>query len=263
MKKKLIALILIIMALLFVTSCEKKEEKATTVYFDFFGSRFDLQDRTLIPEIGIIDLGYENSGTSFSEYLEELKEDEETYVVCRLKCVGDLKQKVDMTKSPPEGRNQYETLYTEIPFEVTEIYEGECNLLTVGETVKVNVDDMFLYTKLYRSAWWEEYQKIYEVMGEEKATEGIHLKFYCRKGIESILPRVNYEYVLVLIYDKETDMFSALLNHHACELSTPVDYITFKDNFSSTEEWRKKKSIEDRMPRAYYEILERYNIKVK
>lgn len=261
MKKKLIAFILIIMSLLFVTSCEKKEDKATTVYFDFFGSRFDLQDRTLISEIRIADLGIENSGRSFSEYLEELKEDKETYVVCRLKCVGDLKQKVDMTKTPPEG-SQYKALYTEIPFEVTEIYEGECNLLTVGETVKVKVKDMYLYTSLYHG-WWETYQIIYEATGEEKATESLQLKLYCRKGIESILPRINYEYVLVLIYDKETDMFSALLNHHACELSTPVDYITFKDNFSLTEEWRKKQSIEERMPRAYYEILERYNIKVK
>ena len=123
MKNKLIALIFITITLLFIMSCEKKEEKATTVYFDFFGSRFDLQDRTLIPEITPCDSSTMNSGTSFSEYLEELKADEETYVVCRLKCVGDLKQKVDMTKTPPEGRNHYETLYTEIPFEFTEIYD--------------------------------------------------------------------------------------------------------------------------------------------
>jgi hypothetical protein len=263
MKKKLIALILIIMTLLFVTSCEKKEEKATTVYFDFFGSRFDLQDRSIISEIRIRDLGSEGRrGMTFDKYIKKLEEDGENYVICRMKCIGDLRQEVDVHMEDGIGVGPLQRLYTEIPFEVVEILEGSQNLVTEKESLNIGVRNMFLYSRLFQ-AWYDEYKITLDIYGYDAARDNLSFVFACDNGLDSLLPRIGYEYVLVLIYDEETDRFFTKLNHHSCELSTPEDYISFKDNFLSPEERTNDQTPEERMSLQYWEILERYNIKVK
>lgn len=264
MKKKIAALILIIITLLFVTACEKKEEKATTVYFDFFGTRFDLQDRKALSEILNGSLTMDYGAQTFDQRIEELEEKEAAYVVCRLKCISDLKQKV-ATEGPlyeaTKNRGELQALYTEISFEVVEVLEGERDLVAAGETVNVQIFRMKLHTATYGS-WLSWYERLNTESGENVAEDYLSLKFVCDGGLRAVLPRKNYEYVLILNYDEEIEAFNASLNRFACELSTPEDYKTYKDNFLLPEE-RKNSDPKKAVPDVYWEILERYNIEIE
>ena len=55
---------------------------------------------------------------------------------------------------------------------------------------------------------------------------------------------------------------------NACELSTPKDYVAFKKKLplqagKKNPYLQEKKTNEEKMPDVYWEILERYNIKIK
>ena len=264
MKKKLFAFILIIMTLLFVVSCEKKEEKATTAYFDFFGTRFDLQDRESLSEIlnGSSTMDY--GAQTFDQRIDELEGKEAAYVVCRLKCIGDLKQKV-ATNGPlyeaTKDRGELQALYTEVSFEVVEVLEGERDLVATGETVNVQIFRMKLHTAT-QGSWLSWYNHLNTESGEDVAEDYLSLKLVCDGGLRAVIPRINYEYVLILNYDEETETFNASLNRFACELSTPEDYKTYKDNFLLPEE-KNNSDPKKAVPDVYWEILERYNIKVR
>ena len=264
MKKRLISLIFITITLLFITSCEKKEEKATTAYFDFFGTRFDLQDRESLSEILSGSLTMDYGAQTFDQRIDELEEKEAAYVVCRLKCIGDLKQKV-ATEGPlyeaTKDHGELQALYTEISFEVVEVLEGDRNLVAAGETVNIQIFRMKLYTAT-QGSWLLWYNHLYTESGEDVAEDYLSLKLVCDGGLRAVIPRINYEYVLIMNYDEETETFNTSLNRFACELSTPEDYKTYKDNFLLPEE-RKNSDPKNAVPDVYWEILERYNIKVK
>jgi hypothetical protein len=270
MKKKLIALILIIMTLLFVTSCEQKEEKAQTAYFNFFGTRYDLCDRTdfagcssAYGRLGVDEI----VARTFSEEADFVK-DNESYVIVRLKCTGDMTQRIyDKEHYDSEKMHEYDSfssfesikLYTETPFAVLDILEGNENLLKVGDSIFVHTYLMYMDYAMYES---HEKWKNYDYSSEEISKPVFEL--WCPDGRVSVLPRVGYEYVLILKYNEQCGSFtSTLRKNQGCELSSTKDYAEFITRLSGVDSIPEDIKYDDCLPDAYWEILERYNIEIE
>jgi len=240
---------------------DNSDIKSDTAYFNFFGSRFDLSDSNFITEYrDSYETAYRIDYSTFKEYIDSLKKsstsEELTYIVARVKCKGDLTQKFDGDYLLDPSIYGGGCFYTEIPFEVVQVLEvirGDETLLNPKENISVRINGMFLDSAVFNGSWKTDYK--FALLWPDKASmPDMGFKFYCDAAKKSQFPRTDYEYVLVLRYSHKDMEFTTTLRRYCCELSTLEDYAAFKATFGVT--------ITERHD-IYYEILDRYNIKIK
>ena len=286
--KKFLSLLLVLLCILPITSCKKETNKS--VYFNYFGKLYDVTDPDVVSDYGDIIFPpplYVNSYENFTDLIEKLGEDNfpegfSHFAVVRARCTGDMRARVKdkehyMTHSllalEQTDDKQWEEAgwkknYVEIPFEIVDVLEGDSSFLTIGEEVFIETD-FFLqnYFITWASGDWEDYD--YDNPNNEDDRHKYTL--FGPAGEDSILPRVGYEYVFVVFYVEKTDCIYAkyrFFNYDfGCELSSPEDFCSFRERYLGEYEYkpgdRKYATPEQRMPKAYWEILERYNIEIE
>jgi len=263
--KKILSLMLIIVTAFCLTSCGSGNKKYG-VYYELNGEVIDISD---IKKYGTTVynswLMTDYSVVTFDEKIEDLKEKGLPYFVAKVEWAGAYKNVLltDIDKNEENAAHYnhlstseskfsteppyqvVELLFSEIPIKIIEILEGDSSLAEKDQVITLELNDIFLQEK----------------------EDGLH--FHMPGDLRNVILREGYEYIMLIQYYPDTGCYVSTLHMYACELSTPEDQIEFKCNFNVDEYTSTKEryesehhSIEEKMRKVYYEILDRYNIKV-
>jgi len=263
--KKILSLMLIIVTAFCLTSCGSGNKKYG-VYYELNGEVIDISD---IKKYGTTVynswLMTDYSVVTFDEKIEDLKEKGLPYFVAKVEWAGAYKNVLltDIDKNEENAAHYkhlstseskfsteppyqvVELLFSEIPIKIIEILEGDSSLAEKDQVITLELNDIFL----------------------EEKEDGLH--FYLPSDFNNVILREGYEYIMLIQYYPETGCYVSTLHMYACELSTPKDQIDFKCSFNAGEYTGYKErcesgyySDEELMLDVYWEILERYNIKV-
>ena len=271
--KKCLSLILLLSCIFaFTCSSCSKEEKAETAYFDWFGVRLDLGDSDIILDITNTATGLVMKNPTFEEIICEYESEGTSYAVLRVKCVGDIRKRV--YESAEHFAFHYASFdfeqrliktYTDFPAEVLEVLEGDTSVASIGNVIDIDLLGFSIeHNYIYSMILGQELEDIYRTEPKEKV--GLYL---CMpEGIKCTIPRIGYEYVVLVRYSPELNVYTVSMDNSACELSSPKDQIKFKQKFRVSNKIHDiynstKLTDEEKMPDVYWEILERYNIKIK
>lgn len=257
--KRIFSVFLIFIILISVPSCNKTEEqaeqikKSLTVYVDWFGVTIDVKE--LKKEISPNVL-WNGPPTSFEEKLKSMNEANTEYAIVMVKCVGDWKQRAFEDDAHREQHKPYATaylspLYIEIPYEIIGVLEGDFQTVESGEIISVEYPGLYVRSP-----------GMFTPAEEWKNNSSVGIKY---DGIaqEFIYPRNGYEYIIILHYNTDTGCYYSSSAAAECELSSLEDLLEYYKSFYKITENSKVPTEDDYIPANYYEILERYNIKVK
>lgn len=267
--KKLLSIVLILIMLISLSSCKSGKEntnetepteKNMTAYMYWFGITIDLRDpvKDITPSI---DIDWSSPPPSFESRINQLNKKNVEYAVVRAKCVGNWHQKVhegqdggDHLKAHKEAEDFLYTLgklYTEIPFEITEILEGNSSEIEKRIQAKNNLKIEYPGLSVKTSAMFED-------QSEWRNNMSTKLTYYPATR-KMIYPRIGCEYILILIYSKNADCIYTISPGAEIELSTPEELLAYYKSYHKSPQITE----DDYIPYDYYEILERYNIKVR
>lgn len=266
MTKKIVVLLLSLSIVFTFVSCSKRE----SAYIEYDGDRYGLYGENSIDFIfNSWELVY-YIPEPFEKTLEYWEKSGNTFAVLKLKCTGDMTKAVYTSEEHfnfsgwgTDYENQFERIYVNFKAEVLEILEGD-NIASVGDEITIDLTGFKIGTETFK----KNNDQNEDTIGDEAEEEQTLLIMGAPGGINCTFPRMGYEYVVLVGYDPDLKVYEADMLRNACELSTPKDYVAFKKKLpmqagKKNPYLQDKKTNEEKMPDVYWEILERYNIKVK
>ena len=244
--KKTISILIITLLVFCMTSCET-EKKSDTVYVEWFGATIDLSNiDKYFPMYG------EGIAKSLEDTIDYYVEKKMDFAVLRLKCTGNWIQKKydeEHFQKHSDIKIHGHKMYMEIPFEVIDILEGNENLTEKGSSIQLEIPNMYV---LLKNNPYDECEKEPNFFFE-----------YDEAYSRFEYPRIGYEYVVIVTKSSDGDCLRA--NIILCELSTPKEQyeIALKLRHYQKPGDNVKVDYDEYVAEKYYEVLERYNIKVK
>jgi len=269
--KKCLSIFLLIVCVFILSSCAK-QVKADTAYVDWFGVRLDLKDENIIFNVVNSATAFSPKKSTLSQFISNYESNGKMYAVLRVKCVGDIRQRVYESAEhfachypSLNFENLSRKIYMDFPAEVLEVLEGDSSIVSVGTTIAIDMLEFRIEHSYYNAMiTGGDFRDIYNT--EYEGNVGISL--LVPHGIDCTIPRIGYEYIVLVRYSAEENVYWTRMDLCACELTFPKDQVSFKKTFRLEEGLENKylsdeKTDEEKMPDIYWEILERYDIKIK